>query len=300
MGLLIELPYAGASSDYLYARIRCRRSELATVGLPQDSASDWPQQKLLAEYRWLYRQAGPQLRKKLLPIFEYFELRLLVVALRCLAVGARSALRSQLQQSLFQTKVIEIIESSEQVADALERLQLDFAAQYLFCGGLMETYLRQGPGGLEQVIVGGYLRQAVQDCRSEPVKRFLRYLLDMRNLLALQKHLYWQVPVDPPLLPSGSIDMTVLEKIWNDRDVAGLRVLMQQVSGQQELPGEIGCEGYLLQGLTSRLQREGRDPLQLGVVIDYLWRCWLATREQGLRLHRDGQIAERPLAEVSG
>jgi len=300
MGLLIDIPYEGATNDYLYARIRSRRAALKEGGWLVRAESGRPQQALLAEYRWLYRQAGTSLRKQLLPIFEYYELRLLVVALRYLEAGARSELRRQLQESLFHAKVIGIVESADQVVIALGQLQQEFAPEYPFCDRLVASYLRQGPGGLEQTIIGGHLQHAVHSSRPGAVKRFLRYLLDMRNLQALQKHLHWRVPVDPPLLPGGSLEMITLEKIWGDQDSAALGSLQQRLSQQKDLPVNVASEDYLLQGLTTKLHKEGREPLQVGVVIDYLWRCQLAAREQGLRLHRENPFAERPLAEVSG
>ena len=42
-------------------------------------------------------------------------------------------------------------------------------------------------------------------------------------------------------------------------------------------------EQTLLQGLTRHLRRAGRDPLGLGVIIEYLWRVELAMHNQLLR-----------------
>ncbi|WP_303720524.1 V-type ATPase subunit [Malonomonas rubra] len=300
MSLLIEVPYAGAANDYLYARICARRAELASGGLFRKSGSNEPRQALMAEYRWVYRQANAKLRNKLLPIFEYCELRLLVMALRYLAAGEREALSGQLQQSLLQEKVIRVVETAEQPVEALRCLQREYAEEYPFFDRLPTRYLRQGPGGLEQELIGGYLQQSCRSCRDQAVKRFLLYLLDMRNLQALRKHLRWQVPVTPPLLEGGSLEPGLLQKIWQQRDAAALLTLMRRYARQRQLPLEDADEEYLLQGLTDRLRQAGREPLQLGVVIDYLWRCWLAAREQGVRIFEEQTSVTPQAAEVQG
>lgn len=300
VGLLVDVSYVGAECDYLYARIRCRRAGLDTAGLPQQAGCGKPRQTLLAEYRWVYLQAGPRLRRQLVPIFEYFELRLLVVALRYLAAGADSALHAQLRQSLFAADVIKSVETSAQVYGALDRLQQNYAAEYPFFSGLTATYLRQGPGGLEQALIGGCLQHAATKCRNDSVKRFLCYLLDMRNLLALQKHLRWQVAVAPLLFSGGELEIPALNKIWKEQDAAALHRQMQLLSRRRELPPVLDGEDYLLQAMTTRLRREGRAPLQLGVVIDYLWRCQLTVREQGLHLHKDSAASELQAAEEKG
>ena len=297
MQLLIEIPYVGAPCDYLFFRICCRRSELATGGLLNRATSSDPHQALRAEYRWVYHQMGQRLRRKFLPIFEYFELRLLVVALRYLAAGERAAVTAQLRQSLFAGKLCEIIETSEQINSAIEHLEKSFGTAYPAFKNVHKAYLRQGPGGMEQALIGGYLQDAVQRTRNLEVKQFLRYLLDMRNLQALQKHLQWQVPFAPPLLVGGTVEPAVLEKLWGSQDLNPLLELMQKFTRQATRPKPENTEDYLLQGLTIRCQREGREPLQLGVVIDYLWRCQLMARKHGLHFHREGAATESQLAE---
>jgi vacuolar-type H+-ATPase subunit C/Vma6 len=300
MGLLVEIPYAGASCDYLYARIRCRRASLDASGLSFRTTRGDPQQALLAEYRWVYRQLEQRLRRKLLPVFEFFELRLLVISLRYLAAGNRSAMIDQLKQSLFQANVLSSLQSSDNVAAVLSRLEQLLGEAYPVFQDLTETYLRQGPGGLEQALSGGYLQAAVARSRAPQVRQFLLYLLDMRNLQALQKHLRWQVPLPPPLMSGGSIDIAEYEKIWAQQDQAALLELLKNFTRQSGITDESDVEDILLQELTDRLQRAGRDPLQMGLIIDYLWRCQQSAREQGVQLFRNSEKNAGLVTEESG
>jgi hypothetical protein len=126
----------------------------------------------------------------------------------------------------------------------------------------------------------------------------LIYLLDMRNLQALYKHLRWQIPTPPPLLEGGAIELGRYEKIWSARDMDPLMALIQKKAGGKGDPEAIGVEDFLFQGLTTGLRRAGRDPLQEGLVLDYLWRCQLAARNRGLRLATSSAQEQRTLTEV--
>lgn len=285
MKLLIEIPYAGASSDYLYARVRYRRARLAHGGLLRSDSGYDPQQALLAEYHWVYRQLDVGLRRKLLPIFEYFELRSLVVALRFLAAGDNEGLREQLRQSLFQSEIVRSVMQANQVVDAVARLEQLLGEDYTAFSGLEKCYLRQGPGGLEQQLIGAQLKESLEQAKESRVREFLGSLIDMRNLLALHKHLRWKLPLAPPLLAGGSIDATLLEKIWQENDQSGLRAQLKKFTRRALPPEGYSTEEYLQYGLTDRLRNKGRDPLQLWLVIDYLWRCQETAREFGLQQH---------------
>lgn len=300
MKLLHEMKFEGFPCDYLYARIRCRRAALDLSGHGSWGESGDPHTTLRSEYAWIYAQMDRRLRCLLLSVFEYFELRTLVIALRYMAAGDRSAMDKQLQLSLLHPQILKLLRESKRVAVVTAGLERLLAEEQPYFRRLAEIYLHQGPGGLEQALVGGCLQQGITCSHSGQVKSFLLYLLDMRNLLALYKHLHWQVPVDPPLLTGGTLDIPDYEKIWAERDLAGLLVLMGKRAGLKGHPEADGVEEFMLRGLTTNLRRKGQEPLQLGLVLDYLWRCQLTARNRGLHLADVELSAELPIAEVSG
>ncbi|MDT8419613.1 MAG: hypothetical protein RQ754_04225 [Desulfuromonadales bacterium] len=232
-----------------------------------------------------------RLRNRLLPVFEYFELRTLVIALRYLAAGDFSSMSAQLHLSLLHPQIIKLLRETKQVALLTAALERSLAEDYPYFNDLTATYLRQGPGGLEQVLVGCCLQHGIARSRSRQVWEFLRYLLDMRNLQALYKHIRWQVPVAPPILSGGEFLPERYEKIWQEKNLTDLLELIRKRAKRVDGPGEEGVEDYLLRGLSARLSRDGRDPLQLGLVIDYLWRCQLEARTRGLELAGAEQFA---------
>lgn len=300
MKLLREIEATGPPRDYLFARIRYRRSALDISGRGRWGAASEPHQALRAEYVWVYGQLERRLRQDLLPFFEYVELRTLVIALRYLAAEEQAAMRAQLKFSLLQPQLQNVLLDAQPVAPLVAVLERLLSSEYRSFAGLSQVYLRQGPGGLEQALLGGFLQQSVTQWHRRPLRELLRYLLDMRNLLALYKHLHWQVPLAPPLLPGGTLELGHCESLWANRDLAALMDMVRKTATQPGDPEAIGVEDFLFQGLSTRLRRAGRDPLQLGLVLDYLWRCQLATRNRGLRLSGAAVTEEEPVAEVAG
>ena len=298
MNLLREIDTAGAPSDYLYARVRSRRAALDISGHKAGPAD--PHQALKAEQAWVYAQLNQKSRDRLLPFFEYSGLRTLVLALRFLSAGDPAAMATQLQFSLLHPQLHKVLLHAEQVTPVIRQLEQLLAGSYLFFVGVTQHYLRQGPGGLEQQLLGGCLQQGVNRSRCPALREMLIYLLDMRNLQALYKHLRWQIPTPPPLLEGGEILLRRYEDIWSTRDMNRLVKLIQKKVGQKADPEAFGVEDFLFQGLTTRLRRAGRNPLQEGLILDYLWRCQLSARNRGLHLATTSAPEQVKLREVQG
>ncbi len=298
MKLLLDITRVGAPDDYLYARIRCRRALLDLSGRQAWRDGGDPRELLKREYGWVYRQMNARLRRQLLPIFEIAELRTLVLCLRNLIAENRAAINDLLQHSLLHPLLRRELLNAERATPLVARLEQLLADDRPLFRGVAEIYLRQGPGGLEQRLLGGHLQQALERSRLPVVKDVLRYLLDTRNLLAIYKHLRWQIPLAPPLLAGGSLTPAQCERLWQTQDMPRLLTFLQNYTGLPEDPEQAGVEDFLFQGLSLKLKRAGRDPLQPGLVVDYLWRSQQAARQRGLHLERDPDLGERVEQEV--
>lgn len=282
MELLRSIRPAETSADYLYARIRSRRARLLVGNLDERSVAARSRQTLRDEYHWVYTRLNRRLHDQLLPVFEYEELRTVILALRYLAAGDRSALQEVLSGSLLNRSLCRVLTDAPRVATAVAALERLLADVNPFCQGLTEVYLKQGPGGLEQAMNSGYLQQAVGKAGSQVVKMYFRYLVDLRNLLALFKHLHWQLPLPPPLIEGGEIDLSKFNRIWSGQNLAGVSELTRVLTGLDGDPFKAGIEETLCRGLEGRLRWAGRDPLQIGVLLDHLWRCRMNARQSGL------------------
>lgn len=285
MKLLQTIRPSEASADYLYARVRSRRFRVDTGGMEERSSSVDPMKGLRNEYFWVYKNLNKRLNKILRPVFEYEELRCLILALRYLAVKDHSALRGVLNDSLLNRLICRELLDVEKVSTAVAALERLLKTDYGFCSGLTEIYLRQGPGGLEQALNSGYLRTAVDAAPPGVLKLYFQYLIDMRNLLALYKHLHWQLPLPAPFVEGGRIGQDVIRRCWAEQSTEGVGQLARQLTGLAGDPFKGGLEEYLCSGLERQLKQAGRDPLQIGVLLDYLWRCRMVTRRCGVQIH---------------
>lgn len=293
MKLLVEPKYLPPSADYLYARIGCREQGLLAGrgGAPQQRN---PQRHLRKEYRWVYFHLERRLRRQLRPVFEYSELRLLVLGVRYLAAGELKAFGELLRQSLLPPRLQRKLLAAPQAVAAVAVLERLLADDCPVFRGVTECYLRQGPGGVEQQLLGGYLQQAMAVSRPAPVRELLVYLLDMRNLLALYKHLRWQLPQAPPLLSGGELSVTVIERCWQQQDLAALLRLARKRAGLNVEAELADIEDLLEEGVAKRLRQQAREPLQIGVLLDYLWLCRRIARNSVL------PGSERQPVEVEG
>jgi len=101
--------------------------------------------------------------------------------------------------------------------------------------------------------------------------------------------------VAPRLLPGGDWPTAALNRAWVAGDTAMVGRQAACLAGAKVTDFEPrAAERQLLSGLTLRLQRAGRDPLGVGVIIDALWRCQVAARNHALHQaagEEDGLLA---------
>jgi hypothetical protein len=282
MELLRERDRAAPPADTLYARLSYRRHKLRAV-------DGDPQHWLLREFRWLYRCLDRKLMAQLRPLFEASALRSLILYLRQLESDARSAPRPPLQTSLLSPAIQREFAKGPRTRTLVSRLERRLAETQPYFRGLEEAFLRHGPGGVEQALVGGHLQHALAQANSPALREHLGEMLDIRNLTALYKHLHWQVKAEPPLLDGGRISRARCLRLWRERDLEGLKGLVRTTFHVSGSASQRGLEDVLLDGVSARLQRAGRLPLHPVRVIDYLWRCRMTARSGGLALEQSGE-----------
>ncbi|MCK4536740.1 MAG: hypothetical protein KAT93_06980 [Desulfuromonadales bacterium] len=290
--LLKPHPETGPSDDYLLARVRYRRSLLDLSGMSDSWPGLSPEEGLQDVFLWVFDRLNPTLFKQLRPYLELVAGHSLVLALRLYRAEKREALSHLLQRSLLHPvlqKQMLTTESTEQLVTSLETL---LAPAYPELEGLLMVYKGQGPGGVEEQLEAGFLLRSLATVRATPVHKLLTWMVDLRNILSVAKYWRWQVEQEPPLLSGGTVAPVRLQRLWVRRDEAGLGRVVTRRSGLTEPPpvNSRSIEMSLLRGMTGELHRSGRDPLGLGVLVDYLWCCQVAARNRALLLNlEDGQ-----------
>lgn len=277
--LLAPPPPADLPAETLLARLRARRAALDLSGA---SASEATPATFLA---WLHPRLGRPLRAAVFPCLEVEAMQVLLVALRHRLAGEPVS-KGLLDQPWLAGALAELLGRPGEPHQVIARLEQWLAPGYPFAVGLTAGYLRNGPGWVEQRLAAGILGHGLTEPCAPAVRMTLCFLIDLRNLLAVLRHWRWQVRMPPPLLPGGELDAGMLGRAWAAGDTAAAARLVARLSGTAPVDLEPrAAERQLLNGLTLRLRRAGRDPLGAGVVVDTLWRCRIAACNRAL-LHQ--------------
>lgn len=288
LGLLEPGAGFGHPADYLYARVAGRRSALVRRWSPPPAAPPGvdPRGACRAELAWLWGSMNGGLRASFAPVFAYLELRTWLLCLRWRAAGEVEAVVALLEGSLLARPIRAALLRATGLDAAVAASARLLEELDPFFAGLPALHAEQGPGAFEQAVVERYLQRIRQIPLPPVIDGFFAYLVDSRNLVALYKHLRWGVRRRPPLLAGGTLAATRLEALWRAGQSAPLLQLAGDLADARVEGPEL--ESALLTGLGRRLQRQGREPLQPGVLLDYLWRCHLQARNLELLRHAAG------------
>lgn len=281
--LLAPPPLTDLPAEALLARLRARRAALDRYG----GAGGGPDPEALLS--WLHPRLAHSLRRALRPCLELEAMRFVLLVLRH-RLGGEPAPPELLHQAWLAPALAPLLDHPGHAASVVADLEAWLAGDYPFAAGLTDTYLRQGPGGVEQQLAAGMLAAALAAARVPAVHMTVRFFIDLRNLLAVLRHWRWQLRVPPRLLPGGEVARDLLTRAWARNDLGTVARLASRLAGVPLMELEPRtAERHLLGGLTRRLQRAGRDPLGVAVVIETLWRCRVAARNRALQEQAGGE-----------
>jgi hypothetical protein len=278
MKLLTPTQPAELPKEALLARLRCRRAAIDLRAA--NHATEAPPADVVL---WVYRRLNRRLRTRLEPFLDLLAMRSLILALRYTLAGETPP-AAVLNPSLLAGSLKRLVTMTEESEATIAQLEAVLAKDYPFVAGLTATYRRQGPGGVEQQLADGILQHGLTRTDNDLLKATLRYLVDMRNCLMINKLWRWQVSKTPPLTPGGRYATSSLQRIWANHDSDRLARLVTRLTGKPLTSADVvGMEQCLLSGLTRFLRLAGRDPLGLAVIIEYLWLAQMAVHNQVLR-----------------
>ncbi|MGD0886576.1 MAG: V-type ATPase subunit [Thermodesulfovibrionales bacterium] len=318
MELLESSEDRGFPTEYLLSRIRGRRARLITdwrpliadispleylssaryCGFVTDRSPDGIWKSLIEEFRWVYVQMNGSLRDIFAPFFLYSELRTLFICLRLLKNKKAGRGDEILSKSLLSANIKKVLKGSHDITSAaagIERLFLSLSTGFQ---GIAEQVDTEGLRGIEQRLLQQYLVYVMQSDLHPLVKAFFIRLIDSRNIISLYKYLRLEADKTPSFIPFGSISETRLIEALNKHDIFGIGPMIQQLTGVKvDATGMMRVENALYQVITRFLKKAGRDPLGIGPLLDYLWRCSIEAMNlsillYGKDLERDGITRE--------
>ena len=300
--------------DYLQARISGRRTALISDWEPLIVAVDpfaalpvsplrramtghspedgW--KNLLRETAWLYRQMDRRLRHIFSPLFGWIELRTLTLCLRHLPEEQAGKIEELLQSSLLSAGLQKVLRGGGEQADVLTAVTRLLATDGRQKRRLTTVYHQEGLAGFERELTDLYLAETAASRLHPLIRDFLACLIEARNIIILYKHLRWRISTPPVFIAGGKSDVATLVKLAKRANQEELLLLMRKLTGTKMAITTVeSVERLLLAWITRRVRRRGREPLQPGAILAYLWRFYLEARNLGLLSYCHG--AEREL-----
>ncbi len=304
MELLKEIEEAGYPTEYLVARICGRSASLITdwspliftpdplaslpaaryggvAGKPSDIA--W--RRLAQEYEWAYLQMDRKLRGIFRPFFTYGELRNLFLALRYKTMRDDERIREVFLWSLLSEKVKTMISGREDVLAAVQGVENFLTTVSEKFSGLVEQFKREGLGAVEQHITDAYLERTGGLTLHPILRFFFTHLIDARNIMSLSKHLRWEMASPPPFIRGGGLSEPAFTRAVEKKNGGGVAALVKRLTGKTMVilsPADV--ENAILNGLTRLVRKAARTSSEVGLILEYLWRCLVEARNVSIIL----------------
>jgi len=299
MQLLRDITSDGFPTDYVIARVRARRASLTLESqavlarkAPPSTSDEVIWDGLLAEYAWLYEQADTRMRVHLAPVLALFELKTLVLCLRNIDAGRKEEVDRLLRHSLLAERIVGALRAPGDLHTALAALA-EAAPEVL--GALAGAYNTGGLKAVEDRLVRSYLAHAMKGGPAPPVRAFLVAFIDHRNLMTVYKRLRWKIEdEEPAFIGGGSLAIARLAEASALGATAKFDALVREVAGRAApslAASETALETVLLRHLANRLREDAWEGGNVALLLDYLWRLYVAARNRALLLHAAGEEA---------
>ncbi len=314
--LLADIRDPGYPAEYLYSRIRGRKSRMVTdwrtraqeLSLAPEGASQtrsvsgslpatiW--RGLLREHRWVYGQMDRGMRVLFAPYFLYAEIRTICVCLRGRADHKTEAVGEILAASLLADGIKRALRDEQAAAlSAIERMLLRLSPGF---AGLAVLAENEGLRQAEQLMTNRYLSAAVQADLHPLLLSFFRRIIDARNVLALYKTFKLEDPAKPVFLRGGELGEERLGEILRRGDLPEVLEAVRQLTGVKlEMKDAARIEIALYRGISRMLRKAGADPLHAGLILNYLWRCSLEAMNLSILAQTKDLDRETVMAELA-
>jgi vacuolar-type H+-ATPase subunit C/Vma6 len=274
----------GYPTDYLLSRVRSRRVLYKNFIAGESPVEIW--RRLLKEYRWIYIQMNGALRNIFWRFFIYSELRTIFMCLRY-KKGEYEKIEELLCFSLLSDDLKELLRGNPDMMTAIGGVEGVFLSISDRFEGLKDIFMKDGLRGFEQVLTNVYLENTIDSKLHQTIRDFFKYIIDSRNIIAVYKHIRWQMHDYPPFINGGSVKKARLRRIFERQDISGITTLVQKLTGI--ITDAKNIENSMLKGIKCFLRKTAKDPLCIGVILDHLWRCHMETIEAGIALYGHNQ-----------
>jgi hypothetical protein len=283
---------SGYPPGYVLARLHGRRAALVMpdAGAAADAGGDeqiWG--SFLDELGWLFKQMDARLRDDTAPLFALFEMKTIVLCLRNAALERAQSQRRLLKGSLLSAPLREILGQRRHVGAMVAALGGALGTLSAAFLDLDSRYFAAGFKGCEDALVRIYLESLTEARLWAPARHFLTRFTDVRNLMALYKHLRWEMEGPVVLIRGGTIDAAAFRDAVINNDRAALDALIVRAAGVQlTAETELGIETALLTALSADLKRARLEHGGDWLVPEYMWSAYVHARNLAVLHHAAG------------
>jgi len=294
MELLLEPEDRGYPTEYLLSRIRGRKAALLrdwknllfdsapldvlvssrSRGGIVEASPDAVWRRLIKEYRWVYGQMNGCLRETFSLFFLYAELRTICISLRQMKDRKSAHLEELFGESLLSNELRKVCLTSTDSSTAIAMISRIFSRLSPAFADLPRAFVDEGLRGVERRLTNSLLEYAAQQRTHPLINTFIVRMIDARNLIRLAVSVQQESANTPDFIAFGSVPTGQLSRIQQRKDLLSVNELVQQYAGVKlELNDPAQIEHVLYTATTQYLKKTGRDPLGIGTILDYLWRC---------------------------
>jgi hypothetical protein len=283
---------SGYPPGYVLARLHGRRAAFAVPHAAAAAAAGSDEEiwrAFLGELGWLYRQMDARMRDANAPLFALFEMKTIVLCLRNAALDRVQSQRRLLDDSLLSPALRGILGQRRHVGAIVAALGGALGTLSRAFLDLDSRYFESGLKGCEDALMRMYLESLTQTRLPKPTRHFLTRFTDVRNLMALYKHLRWDMEGPVVLVHGGTIDVAAFRDAVIANDRGALEALVVRAAGVQlSAETETGIETTLLTALTGDLKRARREHGGHWLVPEYLWSAYVHARNLAVLHHAAG------------
>jgi hypothetical protein len=202
-----------------------------------------------------------------------------------------------LSVSLLSDGIRDVLMTSVDAPSAIAGIERVFTSYAMEFQGLEDIYRDEGLRGIERDITNTFLSVAIAYPLHPLIRTFFARVIDSRNIMSLFKYTRMDFSSRPEFLKGGSVSAARFHDIIDREDPSVATSLVREVCGirlERDDPARI--EIALYTWITRFLKKAGRDPLGVGVILDYLWRRSIEAMNLGVLYHgkdleRDAVIA---------
>lgn len=299
MELLRKIENRGYPTEYLLSRIKGRRDYLIKDWRPlifnlspdgylsttryrdmvTERSAEGVWRYFQKEFNWVYFQMNKGLHNIFRPFFQYTEINTILFSLRYKAGREDKKLEELLSFSLLSEELKNIIMNSENIISAVEGVEDIFASLSDRFRGIKKIPVKFGLKEIEQRLTNIYLEHMIDSKLHPVIREYFISIIDLRNIVSLYKYLWWDIKTSPHFIRGGSINPKTLGEAMDSKDIFRIGFIIKKLTGIKiESPDATNIENCLLRWIKRSLVRVGRETSGIGLILDYLWKCYLEVR----------------------